>query len=137
MPEREFRLSAKAVIRDAEGRCLLLRRSMKSKNNKGKWDLPGGKVDAGEAFERALLREVQEEAGLAVSLERVIGAAESVLPTHSVVYVVMEARAAGGDVRLSDEHEEYAWVERRSLPTMDVCGQFRSVLDDYAQAAEA
>lgn len=31
---------------------------------KGKWDLPKGKVDAGETFEKAALREVEEECGI-------------------------------------------------------------------------
>ena len=48
-----FALSVKILVRDDEGRCLLLRRSPSSKNNGGKWDLPGGKVDAGETFEEA------------------------------------------------------------------------------------
>lgn len=56
MSYKPFALSAKVVIRDKEGRCLLLKRSMSSKGNPGKWDLPGGKVDAGQNLEQELLR---------------------------------------------------------------------------------
>lgn len=54
-------LSVKIVIRDDNSRFLLLKSSMSSKGNPGKWDLPGGKIDAGESFDEALHREVFEE----------------------------------------------------------------------------
>ena len=39
-------LSVKALVRDEQGRCLVIQRSLTSKNNAGQWDFPGGKVDA-------------------------------------------------------------------------------------------
>lgn len=132
MAGKPFALSAKVVVLDEEGRVLLLKRSMNSKNNRGKWDLPGGKVDAGEAFDEALLREIAEETGLKVSLERVIGAAESDMGDQKVAYLILEARLVSGRVRLSDEHGDFAWVDRAGLAAMDACKQFRPVLRAYA-----
>lgn len=60
MSKKPFALSVKVVIRDGNGRCLLLKRSMSSKWNKAKCDFPGGKVDPGEDFEQAMLCEVAE-----------------------------------------------------------------------------
>lgn len=80
MQRKPLRLSAKIVIQDKDDRCLMLKRSMSSKGNPGKWDLPGGKIDAGESFDGALLREVFEETGLTISIQRVAGTAESELP---------------------------------------------------------
>lgn len=54
-----------ALISDAEGRLLLLRRSRDP--GKGKFGLPGGFVDAGESAEEALRREVREETNLEVN----------------------------------------------------------------------
>lgn len=133
MSEKAFALSAKVLVRDEANRVLLLKRSMSSKNNRGKWDLPGGKVDAGEAFDQALLREVAEETGLTVSLERVAGAAESDLPDRKVAYILMRGRLISGQVRLSEEHSDHAWVQPADLPAMDVCDQFRPLLEDYAK----
>ena len=48
------------------GKFLLLRRDSK-KVNGNKWGLPAGKRDAGETLEQALLREVFEETGIAIS----------------------------------------------------------------------
>ena len=131
---RPFRLSAKVVIHDDDGRCLLLKRSLSSRGNPGRWDLPGGKVDSAETFEHALLREVAEETGLSISLGRVLGAAESASPTTRVVYLILEAHLESGEVCLSDEHDEYVWVEQRDLRTMDLADQFRKFAQDYSQA---
>ena len=61
-------LSVKVIVYDQHGQVLLLQRSQASKNNAGKWEFPGGKLDPGESFDEALLREVQEETGLAIIL---------------------------------------------------------------------
>lgn len=131
MQEKPFVLSAKMIVLDERGRVLLLKRSMNSKNNRGKWDLPGGKVDAGESFTEALLREVDEETTIKVSLRKVVGAAESDLPDRKVAYIIMEGRLLSGRVHLSDEHDDFAWVDCSELPAMDVCQQFRDFLELY------
>lgn len=131
---KPFQLSAKVVIHDDSGRCLLLKRSLSSKGNPGKWDLPGGKVNSAETFEHALLREVAEETGLSISLGHVLGAAESELPTRRIVYLILEAHLESGEVCLSDEHDEYVWVEQQDLTAMDLADQFRKFVRDYSQA---
>lgn len=133
MLPKPFALSAKVVIHDDSGRCLLIKRSMASQGNPGKWDLPGGKVDSGESFDEGLLREVTEETGLAVELECVLGAAESEAPTKRVVYLIMGGRLESGEVHLSSEHEDYAWVDRQKLSQMDMCDQFRPFALAYAR----
>ena len=133
MPQKRFRLSAKVVIRDDRGRCLLLKRSPNSKGNPGKWDLPGGKVDSSESFEEALLREVAEETGLSISLGRVLGAAESESPKARVAYLILEGHLESGEVCLSSEHDAYVWVQRPDLPRVDLADQFRKFAQDYSQ----
>ena len=135
MEQQPFALSVKVLVLDDQGRVLLLRRSMTSKNNKGKWDLPGGKVDEGEHFDEALLREVAEEAGLSITLERVAGATESELPDRKVAYLLMEGRLLSGEVQLSDEHDDCQWVPRGELASIDTCPQFRAFLASYARGA--
>ena len=136
MPETPLRLSAKVVIHDENGRCLLLKRSMHSKGNPGKWDFPGGKIDAGESLDQGLLREIREETGLVVSLGHLLGAAESESPTARVVYVILEGRLASGAIHLSGEHDDYVWVEPKDLAVMDLASQFHRFAADYARATE-
>jgi 8-oxo-dGTP diphosphatase len=127
--QKPFKLSVKVLIIDANNCCLVLRRSSSSKANAGKWDFPGGKIDPGESFEEGLIREVQEETGLSISLRGVIGAGESESPSARIAYLMMKAIPASGEVRLSDEHDEYLWVDCRELRTVDLCPQFHNMLD--------
>jgi 8-oxo-dGTP diphosphatase len=95
-------------------------------------DQAGGKVEDGEDIGRGLLREVAEETGLTISLGRVVGAAQSELPLKTVAYLIMEGRVQSGDVRLSSEHEKYAWVAGSDLATVDLAPQFLPFAQEYA-----
>ena len=137
MAGKPFGLSVRAAIRDADGRCLVLRRGGVSVSNAGKWELPGGKAEAGEPFDEALVREVAEETGLTVSLGHAVGLAESELPYVRVVTLILEARAVSGQVRLSDEHDDFAWVPVGELPNVDLIEAFRPFAREYGRSASA
>lgn len=122
-----FSLSMKAVVRNIEGDLLIIRRSDYSKHNAGKWDFPGGKVDIGENFDVALIREIKEETGLDAALTRALGYAESRAPERVVIYLFMEAKTESGNIVISDEHTDYKWISPSSLPQEDLCHQFLEV----------
>lgn len=60
-----------AVVHDPEGRLLLIRRGQEP--GRGRWSLPGGRVEPGETDHQAVCREVQEETGLVVRPVRLVG----------------------------------------------------------------
>lgn len=133
MSEKPFGLAVKAFVYDGEGRCLLLQRSRLSTYFGGQWDLPGGKVDPGENFDAAMLREALEETGLTISLTGVAGATEYDMPKVRVVMLFLEARAIGGEVRLSDEHDEFVWTPRSELFDMDLSDQLKAFVERYVR----
>lgn len=61
----------KGVIEN-KGRVLILKRSGADEVAAGSWETVGGKIDFGEELEEALAREVKEEAGLKVSVEKLL-----------------------------------------------------------------
>jgi 8-oxo-dGTP diphosphatase len=71
LPAKRQRLAAKALIRRGD-RILLARLSAHAVET-GKWTLPGGGVDHGESPETALVREVDEETGLELTVKALIG----------------------------------------------------------------
>lgn len=109
MIEYVFGLAVRAIIIDDDDKILILKRSVDSKTNPGKWELPGGKVDQGEPFDQALIREVEEETGLTITLDTVVGASQQNLPLIRAVHIIMSGKIVGGELKISSEHEGYAW----------------------------
>jgi len=121
-----FGLAVRAIIKDKEGRCLLLRRSKANKTNTCVWEFPGGKTEPGENFADALVREVKEECGLDVVPLQAVGAVQTDLPNIHVVHLIMEAQLVSGTVRLSKEHDQSAWVPVQDLAGLTMIEQFRA-----------
>ena len=90
-------------------------------NERGEWDLPGGRPEPGEEHRAALVREVQEETGLGVEVGSSLGEhLFEVLPGRFVRIVAYGCRLIGGsDVVLSDEHLGTSWIPLAELgPTV-------------------
>ncbi len=115
-----FGLSVRVLLTDENNKILILKRSTDSKTNPGKWEFPGGKVDQGESFDQALIREVYEETHLKISLEHVIGVSEQNLHLIRAVHIIMSGKIIEGNLTLSREHEGYAWVFFENLPEYEL-----------------
>lgn len=63
-----LRLGVNCAVFNDEGQLLLSQRS-----DLNVWNLPGGRVDAGESLGAACIREVREETGIAMQIERAVG----------------------------------------------------------------
>lgn len=58
---------------DGEASFILTRRPLTLKRHAGQWALPGGRADAGESAGDAALRELEEEVGLTLASEDILG----------------------------------------------------------------
>ena len=130
---KEIKVSIKMIVKDRQGRCLLIKRSAASKANAHKWDFPGGKEDPGESFTESIAREVKEETGLQVSIINPIGVAQSDAPEKRIFYIFVEGFFKKGKVILSSEHEEYRWVSSEEMLKMDFCPQFKEFVKQYVE----
>lgn len=55
-----------AAIFNTEGKLFITLRGKEAKNERGKWEIPGGSVEFGETFQEAIKREIKEEVGVEV-----------------------------------------------------------------------
>jgi 8-oxo-dGTP pyrophosphatase MutT (NUDIX family) len=116
-----LRVAAKVFASDDAGNVLVLRRSKTHPRYALQWDIPGGFVDEAEDFKDALVREMLEEASLALDpmLLRMLYAktdfyanGSSGEHVESVVRLYYAGRVQGTqpDATLSYEHDMAAWV---------------------------
>lgn len=125
-------LAVYALVRDAKGRILLLRRCGARNHFAGCWELPGGKPSPGEAYADTALIEVFEETGLDVTLTGVVGAAEGSVPGVRVAMLVLEARTRRTKVILSDEHDDFRWLSLDQVGSLELRPGFDQFFADYA-----
>jgi 8-oxo-dGTP diphosphatase len=100
------------------GRCLVAERGP-GRSFAGKWEFPGGKVEAGETPEAALAREIHEELGVEIDVGVLLGTGSARLSAVTLIQLdVYAARLVAGSPSLS-EHSRLAWASAEELPTFD------------------
>lgn len=112
-----------AFVRDGDGRYLVLRRAKEP--CLGEWDLPGGFVESGETPAEAIRRELREETGLEIEVERILGAFTGRYGAGGrwTVDVGYAARVTGGTFRLDGEKSDAAWLPLDELPRLAFAGE--------------
>jgi 8-oxo-dGTP diphosphatase len=109
-------LVIRSVVLNKKKEVLLIRRAKTDSWQPGKWELPGGKIDAGEEVGDSLEREVFEETQLLVHpRNRIVYYDDAKLTTgkyKGMVYIqlVGVSIAQNTDVKLSDEHIGFEWL---------------------------
>jgi 8-oxo-dGTP diphosphatase len=77
----------------------------------GRYSVPGGRVEPGEALEKACAREVLEECGLRVVVERPLGEVDRPAPGGGTFHITdFACSVEAGEVRAGDDAAEAAWV---------------------------
>lgn len=93
---------AGVVVRD-DGRILVIRR-----DDNGRWEAPGGVLELHESFEDGVRREVLEETGLEVTVERLTGVYKNL--THGIVALVYRCLPTQGITHPTAEAREVRWM---------------------------
>jgi 8-oxo-dGTP diphosphatase len=113
-------LVAACALIDDDGRVLLTRRPP-GKMMAGLWEFPGGKVDAGETPEAALVRELREELGIAVPVKCLapLTFASHAYETFHLLMPLYICRRWQGEIE-PREGQEIAWVRANRLSNYEM-----------------
>ena len=123
-PHMELQVGVKVLLKNPEGKFLLMRRSAYEERGVGKWDIAGGRIEKGVQLMENLRREVAEETGLEIVGEPKLLAAQDIIwPDRHVVRITYIAEA-NGKPKLSPEHDEYGWFSYKEMTKLDK-------MDDY------
>ena len=104
-----FRIGVFALIFNHEKQILLGHR-----RDIDWWNLPGGGMESGETVDEALCREVREETGLEVKVERLVGVYSK--PQKQEVVLTFLCQAIGGTLQTTEETRESRYFSPDALP---------------------
>jgi 8-oxo-dGTP diphosphatase len=111
-----------AVVRDDRGRLLLVRRG--TEPAKGRWSVPGGRIEPGETAVEAVVRELVEETGLRVVVTGLAGTVERTGPGGTIYdiddfYARLEPGVDPEQVRAGDDAAEAGWFTFAEVEELD------------------
>lgn len=81
---------------------------------KGQWEFPGGKIEAGETPQQALIREIKEELDVTVRIGDLIDTIEYDYPKFHLSMDCFWCKIADGEIKLL-EAESARWLTRETL----------------------
>jgi 8-oxo-dGTP diphosphatase len=102
---------------------------------KGYWSIPGGLLETGETLEAAVTREVWEETGLRVKVERFFEIFERIMPDakgrteYHYLLIDFLCRQVGGKLRPATDVSNVAWVSKAHLGDYKITEGTRAVVE--------
>ena len=117
---KPYGLTVRGVIKNSEDEILLLKRHPASRSDPEKWELPGGKVEPGEFFDDALVREIKEETSLDGKVGDFCEAVQKDSNHKRTVQLIMYLDDVEGNIKISDEHVDWMWVPIEKSKTLPI-----------------
>ena len=126
--EKPYGLTMRGIVKNENDEILILKRHPKSKTNPCKWELPGGKIEKGEYFDEALIREIKEETNLDVKVGDFCEAVQNDYSHKRTVQLIMYAKDITGEVKISDEHYDWMWASLDRIKTLKITSSFEKII---------
>jgi len=116
------------IVRD-DGRIFLARRGAGARNERGRWEFPGGAVRFGEKLKDALAREVREEFGIRIEVGELINVVDHIIESEDQHWVAPGylCRIVAGEpaIQEPDKCSEFRWVKTEEIGGYDLTGASR------------
>ncbi|HWT73844.1 MAG TPA: NUDIX domain-containing protein [Mobilitalea sp.] len=113
--ENKIIVAMKAIIL-YNRKALIIQRSYGEVSGSGTWEFAGGKLEFGEDLETGLRREIMEEVGLQVKIERLLYASTfQIKDNRQTVILNYLCHSLGNQVVLSEEHEKFIWADKKTM----------------------
>ena len=100
---RPHSVSVAGIVVNDEDKVLVIRR-----RDNGHWEPPGGILEIGETFEEGTRREVHEETGIWVRVDRLTGVYKNM--SRAIVALVFRCTPEAGSATATDESRETRWM---------------------------
>lgn len=129
-------VATKALIIN-EGKVLMVRESSKydDAQNVGKFDVVGGRVEPGQHFAESLQREIMEEVGLEVEIGKPFFVNEWRPKVRGekwqIVGIFFECEPKSLDIWLSDDHDEFMWLDPADYKNQPVIENLYPMFEAY------
>lgn len=125
--------AVKALIKNDEGKVLLLKQSDLTITGAGQYHPPGGIVELGETLAECVVREVEEEAGVKAKVSRLFDVGEwraergeKAMQFIGLFYV---CELTSSDFKMQEEEvSEIYWVGINEIDTLDILEPSRSII---------
>ncbi len=113
-----------AAILDKDGKVFIAKRGKKARNEQGKWEIPGGGVEFGETFEKALKREIKEEHDIEIEVLELLGVCDHIIPEEHQHWVAPTyiCKLVKGEPKIlePDKCEELGWFTLAEAEELDL-----------------
>ena len=113
--EKKFGVAAKALIKNEDGRFLVLFKSENEDINPNEIDIPGGRIEFGEDAVACLEREVKEETDLEIKVVNPSRIWNLIKDDLHLVGITFLADFIRGTISLSGEHDTYRWMTKAEV----------------------
>ena len=113
-------VGAGAIIFNDSGEIFLAKRGHDARNEKHRWEFPGGSVEFGETLEQALKREINEEYGFHIEVVQLLDVVDHILPDEKQHWVsptyLCRHKSGTPFIREPRKCEAIGWFGLDSIP---------------------